>query len=191
MKNDGKPFNIYISGVGGQGIGLLAEALLAATVAAGVRAMGVDTHGLAQRGGLVESYLRIGDIRSPLFGRGQADLAVSLEITEAMRAVDLWVCNNGAVACYDTIWQPLSVRRRQEASANREKLEALCREKGIGCHTVRRDLSDIRMQNVALMGVLAARNLIPALRAEHYEKALGEVLAGKALEVNLEVFRNS
>lgn len=184
-----KPFNIYISGVGGQGIGLLAEALSGAAAAAKVHAMGVDTHGLAQRGGMVESYLRLGDVRSPLFGKGQADLAVCLEMTEGLRAVDLWVRQGGALVCYDTIWQSLSVRLGEEAPIDAALLAEACAKADVRRFSVRRDLPDVRMQNVALMSVLAQKELIPNLKPEHYEKALADILSPKALEANLKVFR--
>ncbi len=55
-----RAFNIYITGVGGQGIGLLSQALLRAVDHAGINAIAVDTHGLAQRGGVVVSRIRCG-----------------------------------------------------------------------------------------------------------------------------------
>ena len=75
-----KPFNIYLTGVGGQGIGLLIEILLRAADHAGFPVKGVDTHGLAQRGGIVVSQIRIGEeAHSPLIRQGEADLVVALE----------------------------------------------------------------------------------------------------------------
>ena len=56
-----KAFNIYLIGVGGQGIGLLSEILLRAADHAGYEVKGVDTHGLAQRGGIVVSHLKFGE----------------------------------------------------------------------------------------------------------------------------------
>ena len=56
-----KSLNIYLTGVGGQGIGLLTKILTRACTIAGYRVRGCDTHGLAQRGGTVVSHLRIGD----------------------------------------------------------------------------------------------------------------------------------
>ena len=68
-------FNIYLCGVGGQGIGLLCEILLRAADHAGLVARAVDTHGLAQRGGTVISHIRLGEaVFSPLIGDGQAHL---------------------------------------------------------------------------------------------------------------------
>ncbi|MCU0237509.1 MAG: 2-oxoacid:acceptor oxidoreductase family protein, partial [Acidobacteria bacterium] len=48
-------FDIFVIGVGGQGIGLLSETLVRAADHAGMPVKGVDTHGLAQRGGIVAS----------------------------------------------------------------------------------------------------------------------------------------
>ena len=81
-------FNIYISGVGGQGIGLLSQALLRGIDHAGIRAIAVDTHGLAQRGGVVVSRIRCGTgTHSPLIRAGHADLVLGMGIHEAMRGL--------------------------------------------------------------------------------------------------------
>jgi indolepyruvate ferredoxin oxidoreductase beta subunit len=69
--------NIYLAGVGGQGIGLLSEILLRAADHAGLNVIGVDTHGLAQRGGIVISLIKFDEnVYSPLIGENQADLVV-------------------------------------------------------------------------------------------------------------------
>lgn len=83
-----KTFNIYITGVGGQGIGLLSQTLLRAIDYAGVKAIAVDTHGLAQRGGVVVSRIRCGEaVHSPLMMKKSADLVLGMEIHEAMRGL--------------------------------------------------------------------------------------------------------
>jgi indolepyruvate ferredoxin oxidoreductase beta subunit len=77
-----------MSGVGGQGIGLLSEVLTRAFYKLGKKVKAVDTHGLAQRGGSVVSQLRIGDqVFSPLISPGKADIILSLERLEALRAM--------------------------------------------------------------------------------------------------------
>ena len=55
------PFNIFLIGVGGQGIGLVSEVIARAADVAGIAVHGADTHGLAQRGGSVSSFIRLGD----------------------------------------------------------------------------------------------------------------------------------
>ncbi|MDR1873857.1 MAG: 2-oxoacid:acceptor oxidoreductase family protein, partial [Synergistaceae bacterium] len=59
----------------------------------------------------------------------------------------------------------------------------------VKCHVVRRELPDVRMQNVALLGKIAAEKLIPGLEREHYDKALSDVLAPGVLQANLAIFR--
>ena len=67
-----KSMNIYLCGVGGQGIGLLSEVMIRTALSAGYNVMGADTHGLAQRGGTVVSHLRIGpEVFTPLVPEGQ------------------------------------------------------------------------------------------------------------------------
>ena len=106
-----KTFNIYLTGVGGQGIGLLSEVMLRAADYAGLPVKGVDTHGLAQRGGVVVSHLRCGDnVYSPLIQEGDADMVVALERHEALRGTNSFLKNGGTLVYYNTVWQPLEVR---------------------------------------------------------------------------------
>ena len=68
-------FNVYLTGVGGQGIGMLSEIILRAADKAGYPVKAVDTHGLAQRGGVVVSQVRIGDnVHTPLIPLCNHDL---------------------------------------------------------------------------------------------------------------------
>src|SRR5210317_1232203 len=106
-----KSFNIYLCGVGGQGIGLLSEILLRGADHAGLQAKAVDTHGLAQRGGTVVSQLRLGEtIHSPMIPGRKADLVVALERHEAMRGMDTALRDDGCLIYYNTVLQPLGVR---------------------------------------------------------------------------------
>ncbi len=76
-----KAFNIHITGVCGQGIGLLSQAVLRGIDHSGINAIAVDTHGLAQRGGVVVSMIRCGDrIHSPLIMKNSADLVLGFEL---------------------------------------------------------------------------------------------------------------
>ena len=111
-----KAFNIYLTGVGGQGIGLISEVILRAADHGGHPVKSVDTHGLAQRGGIVVSQIRIGEnVFSPLVPAGQADLVISLERHEALRAGGTVLKENGCLIYYNTVWQPLSVRLNETA----------------------------------------------------------------------------
>ena len=122
-----KGFNIYLTGVGGQGIGLISEIILRAADHGGHPVKSVDTHGLAQRGGIVASQIRMGDkVFSPLIPAGQADLVVSLERHEALRAAGTVLKANGCLIYYNTVWQPLSVRLSEAAVVTEKDIQDLC-----------------------------------------------------------------
>jgi indolepyruvate ferredoxin oxidoreductase beta subunit len=90
-------------GVGGQG-NLLASRLLGeASLAAKIPAVVSEIHGMAQRGGIVESAVLMGDVSSPIVSVGEADVLVGFEPIETLRA--LAKCNKGSVVITNT--QPL------------------------------------------------------------------------------------
>ncbi|MBN2218895.1 MAG: 2-oxoacid:acceptor oxidoreductase family protein [Kosmotogaceae bacterium] len=187
-----KRFDIYIIGVGGQGIGLLSETLLRAVDHSGQRAIGADTHGLAQRGGMVSSHLRIGnDVHSVLIMKHSAELVIALERHEALRGMVNYLREGGTLAYYDTVWQPLEVRLRRAKEVKKDDIEREARNRNSKVLSVlKEDLKDPRMQNVVLMGTIAHNNLIPGVSVEHYERALSDLLGGELLEENLELFRS-
>lgn len=183
-------FNVYLAGVGGQGIGLLSEMILRAADHAGQRVKGVDTHGLAQRGGIVVSQIRMGEhVFSPLIPRGQADLLVALERHEALRAVALFGKAGGFLVYYNTVWQPLGVRLGTATPVTAADLQAQCRQSRVGIEEVIAPaLEDVRMQNVAVLARIAKRALIPAIAVQHYRLAMADLMAGDRLTRNKALF---
>jgi len=178
-------------GVGGQGIGLLSETLVRAADKAGHVVRGVDTHGLAQRGGTVVSNLRLGEgAHSPLIRPGHADLVVALERHEAVRGGAEFLKSKGTLVYYDAIWQPLSVRLRVDPAALQKDVEEVAGARDARVVRIFDDeLSDSRMQNVVVLATLAREKLVPELMSEHYESALSELLSGSVLEANLALFQ--
>ena len=59
-----------------------------AALAAGYNPMVSETHGMAQRGGIVVSTVMLGDLQSPLISPGEADIVLGFEALEAFRALD-------------------------------------------------------------------------------------------------------
>ncbi len=70
---------IVLSGVGGQGILFLSRLLAEAAIAGGFPVLTSETHGMAQRGGVVVSHLKVGGFDSPLVRSGRADLLLVLK----------------------------------------------------------------------------------------------------------------
>lgn len=185
-----KAFNIYLTGVGGQGIGLLSQALLRAIDHSGKRAIAVDTHGLAQRGGVVVSRIRCGDgVHSPLTMQHCSDLVLSMEIHEALRGLSTALKAGGSLVWLNVSWQPLPVRMGQaEAVTEHDVIEA-CSRNAIASHRVDAGkIADARMQNMALLGTVAKHRLVPDVTVDHYRKALEDLLQGTLLDTNVDLF---
>ena len=185
-----KAFSIYLTGVGGQGIGLISEIILRAADHAGHPVKSVDTHGLAQRGGIVVSQIRIGDkIFSPIIPAGQADLVISLERHEAFRAAGTALKDKGCLIYYNTVWQPLSVRLNQTVEIEESDIQDLGRARGIQVISVfHADLPDIRMQNMAVLSEIHRYRLIPDIDLEHYQTAMADLMSGTMLAENRALF---
>lgn len=79
-------FNIVIAGVGGQGVLLASKVLAESALASGMDVKQNEVHGMAQRGGSVISFVRIGEkVSSPVVMPGSADIVISFEPLEALR----------------------------------------------------------------------------------------------------------
>jgi len=79
--------NIILAGVGGQGILTIAAVLDTAALASDLNLKQSEVHGMSQRGGAVQSHVRISDteIHSDLIPQGKADIIISVEPMEALR----------------------------------------------------------------------------------------------------------
>lgn len=180
---------VYMIGVGGQGIGLLAEVLATACDAAGLDIRAVDTHGLAQRGGTVESFLRAGSaVFSPLVQPHEADLVIALERTEALRGLIHYARPGGILVYYRTTWQPLGVRLGAQASVMDDDVWQQAKRMGVTVYAVAENLPDTRMQNVAVLATVARNGLVAGVKAEHIRDALARVVPPKVQASNLALF---
>jgi indolepyruvate ferredoxin oxidoreductase, beta subunit len=87
-KGKNENLRIFLTGVGGQGTLLASRLLGEAAIAAGYHPMVSETHGMAQRGGIVVSTVVLGNLKSPLISPGEADVVLGFEALEAFRALD-------------------------------------------------------------------------------------------------------
>lgn len=183
MKKD-----IILSGVGGQGILSIATVIGRAALTEGLRIKQAEVHGMSQRGGDVQSNLRIasGEIRSDLIPRGGADLIVSLEPMEALRylpwlAADGWVITNTA---------PLvNIPDYPDMEAVRRELEALPHAVAIDVDAIAREAASPRAANIVLLG---AASPFLGIEAEKLEQGIRDIFARKGtdiVEMNLAAFR--
>ena len=84
--DNNKTFNLVITGVGGQGIITLLQVIDEAAFVQGYDVRSSELHGLSQRGGSVEAFIRFGDkVYSPMVANGTADLIIASEALEGLR----------------------------------------------------------------------------------------------------------
>ena len=177
MKRD-----IILSGVGGQGILSIAAVIGRAALEDGLHIKQAEVHGMSQRGGDVQSNLRIGTsaIRSDLIPRGAADLIVSMEPMEALRYLP-WLAHDGWVITDTT---PLvNIPNYPDGEALRRELEQLP-------HVVTLEAAMApRSANMALLGAAAPLLGIDAAKLEAGIRAIFARKGGQVVETNLAAFR--
>ncbi|MDL2217195.1 2-oxoacid:acceptor oxidoreductase family protein [Christensenellaceae bacterium OttesenSCG-928-M15] len=101
--------DIYLVGVGGQGVLTIAELIMSAAMKKGMKCNFFPTKGMAQRGGFVKAQLRIGEnMQGPDISRAGADVVISMEQNEALKAVD-FLKPDGDMIVYGYKWQPTDV----------------------------------------------------------------------------------
>ncbi len=90
--------DIILAGVGGQGVLTVAKVVCEAALGRGLKFKQAEVHGMSQRGGSVQTHLRIDEeeVLSDLVAQGQADLLVAVEPLEALR-YGTWLAPEGAV----------------------------------------------------------------------------------------------
>ena len=108
MSTQDTRLRIFFTGVGGQGT-LTATNLLAKTaLMCGLKVVAGEVHGMAQRGGVVESVLLLGGWRSPKLDLGEADLLLGFEPLETLRGLP-YLRQGGTVFSSSDELPPLSV----------------------------------------------------------------------------------
>lgn len=171
MKKD-----IILSGVGGQGILSIATVIGEAATAAGLHLKQAEVHGMSQRGGDVQSNLRLStdEIHSDLIPTGGADLIISMEPMEALRympflAEDGWVVTSAKPF--------VNIPNYPSEDALQAELDALPHISKLDIEDAARACGNPKGANMVLLGMAAP--FIGILSAEELRAAIGRVFARK------------
>ncbi len=99
-------YDIYLVGVGGQGVLTIAELLIEAAFLKGIPANYYPTEGMAQRGGFVKAQVRLGrENAGPNIPEKGAHLVISMERSEALKAVR-YIQPGGDFVLWNDVWLP-------------------------------------------------------------------------------------
>ncbi len=178
--------DIILAGVGGQGILSIAAIIGQAALDEGLHVKQAEVHGMSQRGGDVQSHLRIAstEIHSDLIARGSADAILSLEPMEALRYLPYlgpegWIVTNSAPF--------VNIPNYPEHERLLERLRVHGRLIMIDADTLAKEANVARSVNMVLLGAAAP---ILGLDAAKLEGAIAALFARKG-EVVVEMNRRA
>ena len=183
MKND-----IILAGVGGQGILSIATVIGSAALEQGLYLKQAEVHGMSQRGGDVQSNLRLSSdpIHSDLIPKGGADLIVSLEPMEALRYLPYlsesgWIITNTAPF--------VNIPNYPEMDKVMAELAKIPNVVALDVDQVAKDLGSPRSANMVLLGAMAA--LLHILEPEKLREGIRRIFDRKGeavVESNIKAF---
>lgn len=183
MKSD-----IILSGVGGQGILSIATVLGEAAIKEGLYIKQAEVHGMSQRGGDVQSNLRISSdpIMSDLIPLGMADLIISLEPMEALRYLPYlskegWLITNS---------EPfVNIDNYPDMEKLQEEIARVKNHVVIDVDDLAKKVATARASNIVLLGAAAP---FVGIDPEKLEDGIRRIFGRKGeeiVEMNLKAFR--
>jgi indolepyruvate ferredoxin oxidoreductase beta subunit len=182
MKQD-----IVLAGVGGQGILSIAYCIDNAALADGLFFKQAEVHGMAQRGGAVQSHMRLSDgqIWSDLIPKGQADMILSVEPLEALRYLD-YLKPDGIVVTSSTPFRniPDYPEIDEVLAAVRRAPRAIV----VDSEKLAKEAGTVKAQNIVLLGASAGFLI---LKEESLRRTIEDLFRRRGtpiLEANIKAF---
>jgi indolepyruvate ferredoxin oxidoreductase beta subunit len=188
-----KPYNIYISGVGGQGIIKTSTVIGEAAMKSSMPVVMSEVHGMAQRGGGVSTELKIGDSYSPIIEKGSSDILISFEPVEALRAIPK-ISNKTSVIVNKSPIYPFNLRESEISYPSIEIIIEELNNRSREVYVV--DANKIAIEsghplsmNMVMLGSATAINGFP-LKKEIIIDSMKVNLPKNSLDINLKAFES-
>jgi len=186
-----KPTRLILVAVGGQGNLLSSRVIGESALLADVPVRMSEIHGMAQRGGVVESSIVFGDAKSTIISDGEADVLVGFEPSETLRALNK--CNPSTVVISNLApMSPFTVTVGSGIYPDLDVLQSLIRAKtanliAFNAEVLAREAGNVLSVNMVLLGALIQTGKIP-LTKETVKEAIKTKTKKAFVESNLKAF---
>jgi len=186
-------FEILVAGTGGQGVILIGNILDRAARLSGFKnVIGSEIHGMAQRGGALTSYTRMGeDVHGPIISVGCADVIIGLEFIEGLRHIER-LSNNGWMVVAETRL-PSSVMGTDISYPKRDEVLAAMKQATekvfvLNSQKIAHQIGNIRVENLVMLGATAVVvNPFP-ITTESLKEAIRMTFPDKLVDINIKAF---
>ncbi len=174
MKND-----IILSGVGGQGILTIAAVIGTAAIDKGLYLKQAEVHGMSQRGGDVQSHLRISDrpVMSDLIPKGKADLIISVEPMESLRYLP-WLSQDGWLVTNSNPY--MNIPDYPDINDILNEVKKIANHLIIDADTIAREAGSMRSGNIVILGAASTYIDMPF---QSLEKAVRDLFLRKGEDI--------
>ena len=184
-------YNIYICGIGGQGIIKTSIVIGETALHNNLNVVMSEIHGMSQRGGVVSTELKIGEDKSPIIQEGGADLILSFEPVEALRALSKSNKNSIIVTNISPVL-PSTINQQEvdypEVEDIIKELESkVAKVYAIDANKIAKNAGHPLSMNMAMLGAATAISTFP-LSKEDVIEIMKENLPPKSIEINLKAF---
>jgi len=179
MRND-----IILAGVGGQGILSIAATIGYAAVEAGLHLKQSEVHGMSQRGGDVQSHLRISDkeIYSDLIPQGSANMIISVEPMESLRYIP-WLTREGWLITNTVPF--INIPNYPDITEIMKEVVNFKNHIALNAEEIARKLGSARAANIVMLGAASPFIDIPVIRLENGIKTLFGRKGEEIINLNL------
>ncbi|MEJ2098113.1 MAG: indolepyruvate ferredoxin oxidoreductase subunit beta [Deltaproteobacteria bacterium] len=182
---------LIIVAVGGQGNLLASKVLGEAALLADIPVRMSEIHGMAQRGGVVESAVVFGDAGSTIISDGEADVLLGFEPSETLRALNK--CNADTVVITNTApLPPFTVAIGKGTYPDIQRLQELIRNKtarliAFDAQALAKQAGNIMSLNMVLLGSLIQTGIMP-VSADNVKEAIRTSTKKAFVDINIKAF---
>ena len=184
-------YKIHLAGVGGQGTIKTSTIIGESAIKKGLNTVMSEVHGMAQRGGIVTTDIKIGDAHSPLIENGDADLMIGFEPVETLRSLNkisdkTFVITNSAKIIPFTVSLGISKYPSKEEVINELKSK-ISKLYIIDAEKLANEAGNILSLNMVLLGGATAVQNFP-IDKETIIETMKESLPPKTIDINIKAF---